>query len=103
MDVKFLDKLGYEGKRYYQFTIIDDCTRFRILRIYDSNTVNNAIEFVNEVQKVLPFAIKGIQTYNGQEFSERFSWHLEDLGIEHRKQGTLCRGERQSGTQSSHR
>lgn len=102
MDVKFLEKLGHEGKRYYQFTVIDDCTRFRVLRIYDSNTVKNAIGFVNEVQKVLPFAIKEIQTDNGQEFSERFSWHLEDLGIEHRK--TKVRSPEENGkVERSHR
>jgi len=32
----------------------------------------------------LQFAIKQVQTDNGSEFSEQFSWHLDDLGISHR-------------------
>lgn len=102
IDVKFIDKLANENKRYYQFTAIDDCTRFRVLRIYDRNTVETAQAFVNEVQKVLPFAIKQIQTDNGKEFSEKFSWHLEDLGIDHRK--TKIRSPEENGkVERSHR
>jgi transposase InsO family protein len=85
VDVKFLNSEAFAGKRYYQFTAIDDCTRYRVLRIYDHNTVKNAADFVDKVQKALPFAIKQIQTDNGSEFSEQFSWHLQDLGISHRK------------------
>lgn len=84
IDVKFIDKAVGHGKRHYQFTAIDDCTRYRVLRIYDHNGVKSATDFVNQVREVLPFAIKQIQTDNGSEFSEGFSWHLEDLGIEHR-------------------
>jgi transposase InsO family protein len=75
VDVKFLDNLGLSGKKYYQFTAIDDCTRFRILRIYDHNNVKNASDFIDQVKQALPFAIKQIQTDNGSEFSEAFSWH----------------------------
>jgi transposase InsO family protein len=50
----------------------------------------------------LPFAIKEIQTDNDQEFSDRFSWHLEDLGIEHRK--TKVRSTEENGkVERSHR
>lgn len=102
VDVKFLDNLEFENKRYYQFTAIDDCTRYRVLRIYDTNTVKNATDFVNQVKKVLPFAIKQIQTDNGSEFSEEFSWHLEDLGISHRK--TKVRSPEENGkVERSHR
>jgi transposase InsO family protein len=85
LDVKFLDRIGLEGKKYYQFTAIDDCTRFRVLRIYDHNTVKSAVDFIDQVKQALPFVIKQVQTDNGSEFSETFSWHLEDLGIHHRK------------------
>lgn len=102
IDVKFIDKLALQGRRYYQFTAIDDCTRFRVLRIYDHNTVRNAADFVDEVKKVLPFAIKQVQTDNGQEFSESFSWHLEDLGISHRKT-KICSPEENGKVERSHR
>jgi transposase len=44
VDVKFIEPLassaasGGRKKRYYQFTAIDDCTRIRVLRIYERNT-----------------------------------------------------------------
>lgn len=102
IDVKVLDKVKFEGKRYYQFTAIDDCTRYRVLRIYDHNTVKKATDFVNQVQEVLPFAIQQIQTDNGFEFSEQFSWHLQDLGISHRK--TKVRSPEENGkVERSHR
>jgi transposase InsO family protein len=102
IDVKFIDKLGFSGKRYYQFTAIDDCTRFRVLRIYDHNTVKNATDFINQVKAALPFAIKQVQTDNGSEFSEAFSWHLEDLRISHRK--TKVRHPEENGkVERSHR
>lgn len=99
MDTKFLDKAAVAGKQYYQFTAIDDCTRYRI---YDHNTAQNAIQFVEEVRKVLPFAVKQIQTDNGGEFGEPFTWHLDDLGITHRK--TRIRSPEENGkVERSHR
>jgi len=102
VDVKFLDKKKFDGKRYYQFTAIDDCTRYRVLRIYDHNSVKSASDFVSQVQQALPFAIKQVQTDNGSEFSEAVSWHLEDLGIDHRK--TRVRHPEENGkVERSHR
>lgn len=104
IDVIYVDSKDFSenGKRYYQFTAIDDCTRYRILRIYDHNTVHNASDFVKQVQAALPFAIKQIQTDNGSEFSETFSWHLDDLGISHRK--TKVRSPEENGkVERSHR
>jgi transposase InsO family protein len=85
VDVKFTRKIPSEHRRFYQLTAIDDCTRYRVLRIYDQNTVTNAIAFIEEVRKVLPVAIAQIQTDNGSEFGNELTWHLEDLGIAHRK------------------
>ncbi len=36
MDVKFLERIPVTGKRLYQFTAIDDCTRIRVLKVYDA-------------------------------------------------------------------
>lgn len=69
--------------RLYQFTAIDEATRFRVLKIYDHNNIRSAIDFVEEVRRKLPVAIKRIQTDWGSEFGSHFTWHLEDLGIEH--------------------
>jgi transposase-like protein len=38
LDVKFFPRVGRARQRFYQFTAIDEATRFRVLRIYDHTT-----------------------------------------------------------------
>ena len=89
VDVKFIEPLaanagtGRRKKRYYQFTAIDDCTRIRVLRIYERNTQKSAIQFLDYVLAKLPFAVEVVQTDNGAEFQGSFHWHLLDRGIGH--------------------
>ena len=83
MDVKFLERIPGTGKRLYQFTAIDDCTRIRVLKVYDRCNQRTAIRFLNEVRKRLPFRIMTLQTDNGAEFQSRFHWHAESLDINH--------------------
>jgi len=83
LDVKFLERIAGTGKRLYQFTAIDDCTRIRVLKIYDACNQSSAIRFVNEVLRRLPFRVLVIQTDNGGEFQSRFHWHLEAQDIRH--------------------
>jgi len=83
MDVKFLERIPGTRKRLYQFTAIDDCTRIRILKIYDACNQRTAIRFLNEVRQRLPFRILVLQTDNGAEFQSRFHWHAESLDIRH--------------------
>ena len=52
----------YAGLKYYQFTAIDDCTRLRVLRIYDQNNQRTAIAFADYVIARLPFQVQTIQT-----------------------------------------
>lgn len=68
VDVKFLAPLRGHRRRYYQYTAIDDCTRIRVLKIYDRNNQKVAIAFVDEVPSRLPFQVECIQTDNGSEF-----------------------------------
>jgi len=82
VDVKHL-KLG--GRRFYQFTAVDEATRYRILRIYTHSSIPNAIAFLDEVRQRLPMAIQRVQTDHGNEFGTDFTWHLRDLGIAHRR------------------
>jgi transposase len=63
-------------KKYYQFTAIDDCTRLRVLRIYDQLNQKTAIQFTDYVLDKLPFRVQLIQTDNGAEFQSAFHWHL---------------------------
>jgi transposase InsO family protein len=83
MDVKFLERIPGTRKRFYQFTAIDDCTRVRVLKVYDACNQRTAIQFADEVLRRLPFRVHVIQTDNGAEFQSEFHWHLEGLDIRH--------------------
>ncbi len=83
VDVKFLERIRDTRQRYYQFTAIDDCTRLRVLRIYDKNNQLSAIKFIDYVLSRLPFHAEVIQTDNGSEFQAQFHWHILDKGIKH--------------------
>jgi transposase InsO family protein len=88
VDVKFIEPLpavanGKRTKRFYQYTAIDDCTRLRVLRIYDRNNQKTAIQFLDYVLEKLPFQVEVIQTDNGAEFQGAFHWHVVDRGIGH--------------------
>ncbi|MGE3403892.1 MAG: IS481 family transposase [Vicinamibacterales bacterium] len=83
MDVKFLERIPGTRTRLYQFTAIDDCTRVRVLKVYDACNQATAIRFVDEVLRRLPFRVQVIQTDNGAEFQSHFHWHLDRLGIRH--------------------
>ena len=69
---------------------IDDATRIRALKIYDSHNQNSSIDFIDYVIDKFPFRINTIQTDNGHEFQSKFHWHIQDLGMRHRfiKAGT---------------
>jgi transposase InsO family protein len=83
VDVKFLERLPSTGKRLYQFTAIDDCTRIRVLKVFDACNQRTAIRFIDDVRRRLPFRVRAVQTDNGAEFQTQFHGHLQDLGIEH--------------------
>jgi len=82
VDVKHLKT---RSGRLYQFTAIDEATRYRVLKIYDHNSIQSAIAFIEEVRQALPVALQRIQTDHGSEFGTDFTWHLHDLGIAHRR------------------
>jgi len=83
LDVKFLERIAGTRRRLYQFTAIDDCTRIRVLKIYDTCNQATAVRFVDEVRRRLPFRIQVVQTDNGAEFQSQFHWHLETQDIRH--------------------
>lgn len=83
VDVKFLEKIPNTRKRYYQYTAVDDCTRLRVLKIYERASQKNSIQFIDYVLSRLPFRTEVIQTDNGSEFQEQFHWHVLDKGINH--------------------
>jgi transposase InsO family protein len=83
VDVKFIAPLKGSRTKHYQFTAIDDCTRIRVLRIYDRLNQDNAIRFLDYLLEKLPFRVEVIQTDNGPEFGPRFHYHVLDRGIGH--------------------
>jgi len=90
LDVKFVPCVGRARQRFYQFTAIDEATRFRVLRIYDNNNTKTAIDFLAEVREHFPFAIQKIQTDNDSSFGPQFTWYLSDLSISHRHVPAGC-------------
>lgn len=87
IDVKFLGKFKLKNepkeKKYYQYTAIDDCSRIRVLKIYDTINQKTSIQFTDYALSQMPFKINCVQTDNGVEFASQYHWHLQDLGIRH--------------------
>ncbi|MGA7912052.1 MAG: IS481 family transposase [Candidatus Dormiibacterota bacterium] len=83
VDVKFIAPIGGSRKKHYQFTAIDDCTRLRVLKIYDRLNQKTAIDFVEYTLEKLPFQVQLLQTDNGPEFGVVFHWHVLDKGVAH--------------------
>jgi transposase InsO family protein len=52
----------------YQYTAVDDCTRYRILGLYNKRSASNTILFVERLLEEMPFPIQRIQTDRGREF-----------------------------------
>src|SRR3984893_11496248 len=55
LDVKFVPRVGRTRQRFYQFTAIDEATRFRVLRIYDHNNTKTAIDFLGKFVSTSPW------------------------------------------------
>lgn len=69
----------------YQYTAIDDCSRYKVLRLYSRRTANNTMDFFDAVIEEMPFAIQRIQTDRGREFfATQFQQRLLDWGIKFR-------------------
>ncbi len=83
IDVKFIAPRPGSRRKFYQFTAIDDCTRLRVLRIYERLNQKTAIQFLDYVLEKLPFRVERIQTDNGAEFQSAFHYHVLDRGIGH--------------------
>ncbi len=65
------DAIKY-GKHFYQWTAIDECTRFRFVYAFEEHTPENTVKFLKMLLKEFPFKIRAIQTDNGTEFTYKF-------------------------------
>ena len=70
---------------YYQYTAVDNCTRFRILGLFARRTAANPLSFLDKVIEEMPFPIQRIQTDRGKEFfAYKFQDRLMEWGIKFR-------------------
>lgn len=53
----------------YQYTAIDDCTRWLEAALYSRRTAEHACEFLEDVIHAMPFPVQRIQTDRGTEFT----------------------------------
>lgn len=69
----------------YQFTAIDDCTRYRVLRLFSSRKSANTLDFIDAVVEEMPFPIQRVQTDRGGEFfAQKVQEKLMQCGIKFR-------------------
>ena len=52
----------------YQYTAVDDCTRYRVLAIFRRRTATSTLAFLERVLEEMPFPLQRIQTDRGREF-----------------------------------
>ena len=69
----------------YQYTAVDDCSRFRVMYTYKRRTAKNSIDFLDRIIEQMPFPIQRIQTDRGREFfAYEFQEKLQEYGIKFR-------------------
>ena len=99
IDVKFVPAACIvgeaKGQSFYQYTAIDEYSRFRYLEAFEEHSSYSSAVFLEHLQKRFPFKIECVQTDKGQEFTKRlgntenptptlFESRLEQYGIRHK-------------------
>jgi transposase InsO family protein len=56
------------GPGCYQYTAVDDCSRYIVVGLFSRRTGANTLSFLDKVVEEMPFAIQRIQTDRGREF-----------------------------------
>lgn len=59
----------------YQYTAIDDCSRWQVAGVFPRKTATNTVTFLKQVRASMPFPIQRIQIDRGQEF---FAYQVQD-------------------------
>ena len=99
IDVKFVPEIcivgDAKGQKFYQYTAIDEYSRFRYLEAFEEHSTYSSAVFLKHLIEKLPFKIECVQTDNGAEFTKRlgntenptptlFERMLEQCGIRHK-------------------
>ena len=96
LDVKWVPKECLYGGRLYQFTAVDEYSRWCFREIYAEHNENSAKDFLQKLVKAAPFKILEVQTDNGLEWTKilsgqkvytptRFEEELVRQGIAYRR------------------
>ena len=59
------------GKKFYQYTAIDEYSRFRYLEAFEEHSSYSSAVFLEHLIKAFKFPIKCVQTDNGMEFTKK--------------------------------
>jgi len=86
VDVKHVPKAclvgGLSTKKLYQYTAIDECTRWRHIAVFDEISTYSSVEFTCQLLERFPFEIGCIQTDNGPEFTSRYQGSMHPSAFE---------------------
>lgn len=82
IDVKYVPG-RVAGKRYFQYTAIDTASRWRYLEVYDEETNDHSVLFLQTVLQKFEHPIRAIKTDNGSVFTNYY------LGTNKRSDGTV--------------
>ena len=66
---------SYGSKKYYQYTAIDECTRFRYVEGFDELSTYSSTIFLEHMLNAFKFKVECVQTDNGPELTNRFTSH----------------------------
>ncbi len=70
IDVKYVPSYCIcGGKKYYQYTAVDECTRWTFRELYEEHSTYSSTDFLVKLIKAFPAPIREIQTDNGSEFT----------------------------------
>lgn len=70
IDVKFVSAYCVtNGCKYYQYTAVDECSRWTFREMYDEHSTYSSVDFLKKLIQSCPFPIREIQTDNGTEWT----------------------------------
>ena len=70
VDVKYVPSYCVSnGQKYYQYTAVDECTRYTFREMYDEHSTYSSMDFLKKLIDYFPFRIIEIQTDNGTEWT----------------------------------
>ena len=96
VDVKFVPSYCVaNGEKYYQYTAVDECSRWTFREMYDEHSTYSSVDFLKKLILNSPFPIREIQTDNGTEWTRalisndgkpsKFEKALELCGIKYHR------------------